>query len=271
MSCHVLTSFSGKLAVEEALLLLRPLQPTRNGHVRFDRPAGFVGTTVHYTKKAFFLLFMNGPSQDDYLSTQPNEQNLNKPLWKAVRLLESAAKDGEPDAIFLLAEMNFFGNYTHPRNYNEAFRRYQELSTLNGNNSAQHMIGFMYATGIGGAVERNQAKALMYHTFSAFGGNTRSQMTAAFRHHTGVGTPRNCNEAAFWYKKVADKAIAFSRSGPPGGVALQRDAFRLADEKGGVYGEGASVVSSGVHANKAGPSSDSHAALDDVLEYLDLL
>lgn len=271
MPYHILTSVSGKLAVEEALLLLRPLQPNRNGVARFDKPAGFVGTTVYYAKQAFFLLFMNGPSQDDYLSTQPEERKLNKPLWKAVRLLEGAAKDGEPDAIFLLAEMNFFGNYTHPRNYSEAFRRYQELSTLNGNNSAQHMIGFMYATGIGGAVERNQAKALMYHTFSALGGNTRSQMTAAFRHHTGVGTPRNCNEAAFWYKKVADKAIAFSRSGPPGGLALQRDAFRLADENGGVYGEGASVVSSGVYANKAGPNSDSHAALDDVLEYLDLL
>lgn len=271
MTCHMLTSSSGELAVEEALLLLRPLQPNRSGLARFDKPVGFMGTTLYYAKQAFFLLFMNGPSHDDYLSTQPEERKLNNPLWKAVRLLEGAAKDGAPGAIFLLAEMNFFGNYTHPRNYSEAFRRYQELSALNGNNSAQHMIGFMYATGIGGAVERNQAKSLMYHTFSALGGNTRSQMTTAFRHHTGVGTPRNCNEAAFWYKKVADKAIAFSRSGPPGGMALQRDAFRLADENGGVYGEGASVVSSGIYANKAGPNSDSHAALDDVLEYLDLL
>lgn len=230
-----------------------------------------MGTTVYYAKEAFFLLFMNGPSQDSYLDTPSEERKLSKPLSKAVRLLEDVADEGEPDAIFLLAEMNFFGNYTHPRNFKEAFRRYQELSSLNGNSSAQHMLGFMHATGIGGVVERNQAKALMYHTFSALGGNTRSQMTTAFRHHTGVGTPRNCNEAVFWYKEVADKAIAYSRSGPPGGIALQRDAFRLADENGGVYGEGASVVSSGVNANKAGPSSDSHAALDDVLEYLDLL
>lgn len=262
---------AGAFTVEEALLLLRPLQPNRNRLARFDKTAGFVGTTVYYAKEAFFLLFMNGPSQDSYLDTQPEGGKLSKPLAKAVRLLEAAAEEGDPDAIFLLAEMNFFGNYTHPRNFKEAYRRYQELSSLNGNNSAQHMLGFMYATGIGGAVERNQAKALMYHTFSALGGNTRSQMTAAFRHHTGVGTPRNCNEAVFWYKEVADKAIAYSRSGPPGGIALQRDAFRLADENGGVYGEGASVVSSGIYANKAGPSSDSHAALDDVLEYLDLL
>lgn len=255
----------------EALLLLRPLQPNRNRNARFDRTAGLVGKTIYYVKEVFYLLFMNGPSQDKYLKAQRGEPKLSKPLSKAVKLLEGAANQGEPDAIFLLAEMNFFGNYTHPRNYKEAFRRYQELASLNGNNSAQYMVGFMFATGVGGAVERDQAKALLYHTFAAMSGNTKSQMTAAYRHHTAVGTPRNCNEAAFWYKEVADKAIAYSRTGPPGGVALQRDAYRIADENGGVYGEGASVVSSGFYANRAGPSSDSHAALDDVLEYLDLL
>ena len=226
---------------------------------------------MYYAKEAFFLLFMNGPPRGDYLDPQPEQRKLSKPLAQAVALLEGAAADKDPDAIFLLAEMNFFGNYTHPKNYKEAFRRYHELSTLNGNASAQHMLGFMYATGIGGAVERDQAKALVYHTFSATGGNTKSQMTAAFRHHMGVGTPRNCNEASYWYKEVADRAIAYSRSGPPGGVTLHRDAYKLADEQGGVYGEGASVVSSGVYANKAGPNSDTHAAFDDVLEYLDLM
>ena len=230
-----------------------------------------IGTTVYYAKEAFVLLFMNGPPSDTYLETQSEQPRLSKPLNKAVKLLDQAAKDGEPDAIFLLAEMNFFGNYTHPRNYKEAFRRYQDLASLNGNSSAQHMIGFMYATSIGSAVERDQGKALTYHTFAALGGNTRSQMTAAYRHHTGIGTPRNCHIASHWYKEVADKAIAYSRSGPPGGQALQRDAFRIADEEGGVYGEGASVISSGPYANKAGPNSDQHAAFDDVLEYLDLM
>ena len=226
---------------------------------------------MYYAKEAFFFLFMNGPSQEDYLETKPEQPKLSKPLANAVNLLEGAAKEQEPDAIFLLAEMNFFGNYTHPRNYKEAFRKYSELASLNGNSSAQHMIGFMYATGIGGAVERDQAKALMYHTFSALGGNTRSEMTAAYRHHSGIGTPRNCNEASYWYKKVADKAVAYARSGPPGGQTLQKDSYRIADDNGGVYGEGASVVSSGIYANKAGPNSDSHAAFDDVLEYLDLM
>ncbi|KAK3167982.1 hypothetical protein OEA41_004428 [Lepraria neglecta] len=214
---------------------------------------------------------MNGPLKDDYLNPQPETPKLSKTLAQAVRLLENAAQEKEPDAIFLLAEMNFFGNYTHPRNHTEAFRRYNELASLNGNSSAQHMVGLMYATGIGGRVERDQAKALLYHTFAAKGDSTRAQMTIGYRHHTGVGTPRNCNEAAYWYKKVADKAIAYSRSGPPGGQNLQKDSYKIADELGGVYGEGASVVSSGVFANKAGPNSDAHADFDDVLEYLDLM
>ena len=259
------------LEVQEALSLLRPLEPQYSRLARFDRSSGFVGSTIYYAKEAFFLLFMNGPPQEDYIDPHPKERKLSKPLTKAVQLLEGAARVNNSDAIYLLAEMNFYGNYTYPRNYKEAFRRYHEFSSLTGNSSAQHMVGFFYATGIAGAVERDQAKALMYHTFAAMGGNTRSEMTTAFRHHTGIGTPRNCNEAVLYYKKVADKAIAYSRSGPPGGMALQRDSYKLADEDGGVYGEGASVVSSGIHANKAGPNSDAHADFDDVLEYLDLM
>ncbi|KAL8814082.1 MAG: hypothetical protein Q9223_006670 [Gallowayella weberi] len=260
------------VAVQEALSILRSIRTPRNRLERFEKTSGFVGTSMYYAKEAFFFLFMNGPRTDDYLQTSSNERKLSKPLAQAVNLLEGAVKEQEPDALFLLAEMNFFGNYTHPRNFKEAFRKYSDLASLNGNSSAQHMIGFMYATGIGGAVERDQAKALMYHTFSALGGSTKSQMTAAYRHHSGIGTPRNCNEAAYWYKQVADKAIAYARSGPPGGQSLQqKDSYRLADENGGVYGEGASVVSSGIYANRAGPNSDSHAAIDDVLEYLDLM
>ncbi len=230
-----------------------------------------MGTMLYYSKEAFVLLFMNNPPKDDYLNPQPEAPKLSKPLAQAVQLLETAADENEPDAMFLLAEMNFFGKYTHPRNYTKAFRRYLDLASLNGNSSAQHMVGFMYATGIGGVVERDQAKALMYHTFAAMGGNTRAQMTTGYRHHTGVGTPRNCNEASYWYKQVADKAIAYSRSGPPGGMLLQKDSYKIADEHGGVYGEGASVISSGVYANKGGPNSDAHADFDDVLEYLDLM
>ncbi|KAI9806461.1 MAG: ERAD-associated protein [Piccolia ochrophora] len=210
---------------------------------------------------------MNPPPQD----TGSHAVKLTPPLSDAVRLLKSAARENNPDALYLLADMHFYGNFSHPRNYSEAFRLYHHLASLTGNGTAQHMVGFMYGTGFGGAVTRDQGKALLFHTFAALGGETRSEMTVAFRHYTGVGAPRNCDEAAFYYKKVADKAIHHWRSGPPGGRSLIRNAYRLADDEGGVYGEGASVSSSGPNAVQGGSSADAHAALDDVLEYLDLM
>ena len=214
---------------------------------------------------------MSSPRQGSSLASDREPKSLSKPLAKAVRALETAANEGNPDAMFLLAEMNFYGNFSHPRNYKEAFRRYNDLASLNGNSSAQHMLGFMYATGIGDAVPKDQAKALMYHTFAAKGGNIRSEMTVAYRHHAGIGTPRDCNAAVGYYRKVADKAIDFARSGPPGGLALSKEAYRLADEEGGVYGDGASFTSSGINSNKHNPNSDQNAAFDDLIEYLDLM
>lgn len=172
--------------------------------------------------------------------------------------------------MFLLAEMNFYGNFTHPRNFSAAFQWYNDLALLTGNSTAQSMLGFMYATGIGDAVERDQAKALMYHEFAAEGGNTRSEMTLAYRYHTGIGTPKNCEHAVFYYKRVADKAIEYYRSGPPGGHAMVRESYRWADEEGGVYGEGASVSSSGHNARDPSHSA-TEASVEDVLEYLDLM
>jgi SEL1 protein len=196
---------------------------------------------------------------------------LPREVAEAVHLLDQAAQVNNSDAIFVLAQMNFYGNFSYPKDYAEAFRRYSQLTTLDGNASAQHMVGFMYATGIGGAVERNQAKALLYHTFAATAGDVRAEMTVAHRHHSGIGTARNCEVAVKHYKSVAEKAIQWFRSGPPGGMAWVHDSYRLADDDGGVYGDGASFSSAGSNSNKASPNSDALATLDDVLEYLDLM
>ena len=95
-------------------------------------------------------------------------------------------------------------------------------------------------------------------------------MTVAFRHHTGIGAPRSCDNAAYHYKKVADEAIEYWRSGPPGGRYTVRNSYRLADDEGGVYGEGASYISSGINKPKS-KASESAKELDDILEYWDLL
>ncbi|KAJ5204763.1 uncharacterized protein N7498_005642 [Penicillium cinerascens] len=240
---------------------LRAVQPVAF-HV--NKPSGLLGYTLHYGREAFRILFLNGPASDK------TGRKTNPTVARAVEELKAAAdEDQDTDAMFLLAEMNFYGNFTHPRNFTEAFLWYNDLAWLTGNSTAQSMVGFMYATGIGEAVERDQAKALMYHEFAAEGGNTRSEMTLAYRYHTGIGTPKTCDHALFYYKKVADKVIDFYRSGPPGGHAMIRDSYRWADEEGGVYGEGASVSSSGMNARD--PSHVTEASVEDVLEFLDLM
>ncbi len=210
---------------------------------------------------------MNSPSRDHALSdSQPSV--VSGDLARSVNILKHAAALDDPDAIFLLAEMSFYGNFSHPRDYPQAFDYYHRLASSTGNNTAQYMLGFMHATGIGGAAKRDQARALLYHTFAAEQGNIRSEMTVGYRHHAGIGTARNCDKAAHFYKKVADKAMAYLRSGPPGGRNLVKESYRWADEAGGVYGEGASVSSSGFNANR---DRNSHASTDDIMEYLDML
>jgi SEL1 protein len=256
--------------VQEATSILRKIKtPVVSKIVRYTRrPKGFLGSALYYAKETFFLLFMNAPKQANLLSTSSSTPKLSQPLSKAVKLLEDAAANDDANAIFLLAEMNFFGNFSHPQNYEEAFRRYKQLADLNGNSTAQYMLGFMYATGLNPAVPVDMAKSMLYHTFAAEQGDTRSEMTLAYRAHAAISTPRNCDEAVFWYKRVADKAIDFYRSGPPGGHVLVKDAYRIADEDGGFYGEGASVSSAGIYAKQGGPTSDAYANIDDVLEYL---
>lgn len=133
------------------------------------------------------------------------------------------------------------------------------------------MLGLYYSTGIGGVVARDQAKALLYYSFAAIRGDTRAEMTTAFRHHGGVGASKNCETAVKYYKRVADKAINWHRSGPPAGMSWVYQAWRIADDEGGVYGEGASASSSGINSRKSSPHSDAHAAIGDVIEYLDLV
>jgi SEL1 protein len=171
----------------------------------------------------------------------------------------------------MLADMNFFGNYSHPRNFTEAFRRYNQLAILNGNASAQHMLAFMYSTGVGGAAKPDQARAMLYYTAAAQQGNERSQMALAYRHYYGISTPRNCQAAVRLYKKVADRAVNHVRSGPPSERTMSRQAYRISDDEGGVYGEGASASSAGQNSRQRPVNSDAYAAFDDVLEYLDLV
>lgn len=225
-----------------------------------------MGTLLHFALKALPTLRLSAPAPESTSKNPPSGK-----LLQATKLLEDSARQNNSDALYILAEMNFYGNFSYPRNFPAAFNYYHQLALLNGNSSALYMMGLMYSTGVGGAVERDQARALLYYTFAANKGHTRAEMTVAHRHHAGIGTPKSCEMAVKYYKRVADKAIAWYRSGPPGGRSWISEAYRIADETGGAYGEGASAVSAGLNALKAHPNSDAYASIEDVIEYLDLM
>jgi len=259
----------GESTFNKANTILRTLKPTSRSSSRFTKPTGLLATTIYYARQIFTFLFMNAPNTDGTTSSRPRK--LNEALITAVDLLEESANQGNSDALYTLGNLNFYGTYQWPRNFNKAFDLYSDLAAIDGNSTAQSMLGFMYATGVGGAVMKDQARALLYHTVAAEGDDTRSQMTAAFRHHAGISTPKNCEKAVHYYKNVAEKSMAFIKSGPPGGQAPKKRAYRLADEDGGVYGEGASASSTGMNAKPGGTNAENNAQFDDVLEYLDLM
>lgn len=208
------------------------------------------------------------PSQDQQ---QQPKSTASGPLTQVVELLEMAAHQNNSDALYLLAELNFFGNHSHTRDLHAAYNYYNQLASSHGNTTAQYMMGLFHSTGIGNVVPRDQAKALLYYTFAALRGDTRAEMATAFRHHIGIGASKSCEVAVKYYKRVADKAIQWHRSGPPGGVTWIYQGWRIADDDGGVYGEGASAASSGMNARKVSVHSDANAAISDVIEYLDLM
>ncbi|GAP88759.1 putative ubiquitin-protein ligase sel1 [Rosellinia necatrix] len=251
--------------VSEAMSELRKIRPPT--HRRSKKPTGLFTSLFQYALKALPSLRATAPPT----AHEHTSPIITGPLLDGVKLLQQAADQNNTDAIYLLGQFNFYGNYSHPRNFKTAFDHYYRLASQYGNSSAQYMVGLMYATGIGDVVERDQAKALLYHTFAADQGHTRSEMTVAARHMNGIGVPKNCETACKYYKRVADKAMVWFRSGPPGGMTVTPEAYRLSDAVGGVYGEGASFVSSGINALKASPNSDAYASIDDVIEYLDLM
>lgn len=234
-------------------------------HHRRRKAHGIVGTVLQYALKAVPSMRLSAPPSES------SKHTVSGPLLEAVRLLEESSQKNNTDALFLLAEMNYYGNYSHPKNFKVAFDYYRKLALLNGDSTALHMLGLMYSTGIGGAVKPDQAKALLYYTFAANAGNIKAEMTVAYRHHAGIGTPKNCERAVKSYKRVADRVIAWYRSGPPGGMNWVQEAHRIADETGGVYGEGASVASAGINAMKGTPQSGAYASIDDIIEYWDLM
>ncbi|CAE6428836.1 unnamed protein product [Rhizoctonia solani] len=133
------------------------------------------------------------------------------------------------------------------------------------------MLGFFYASGYGGIVPVDQAKASLYYTFGAAGGDPSSQMAMGYRYWAGIGVREDCMAALEWYERASHQAMSHFISGPPGGRTLPLKPTKLSDLSGGLYGHGASVASTGYNSLRAPITAANARAAgetwDDVLEY----
>lgn len=196
---------------------------------------------------------------------------------RAIELLnKSAFEYGNLDAGMTLGNIWLWGGNPpsvirrDPRRAMEAF---QWVADLSGNATAQQNLAFLYATGYGDVLGQNitngdQSQALLYYTFAALGGDPAAEMALGYRHWVGIGTQQSCLEALPFYKSAAEKSMRAFNAGPPGGRHMPPAKIRLSDRDGGVYGPGASVVSSGTNKNQHFPHQPTTLqAWNDVLEF----
>ncbi|BFZ57466.1 ERAD-associated protein [Savitreella phatthalungensis] len=184
-------------------------------------------------------------------------------LARPVATLKEACEEDNPDALFLMADMSFHGNFTYPRSFDDALFYYDRLATIDGNATAHSQLAFLYSTGLTrhGA---DQALAMLHHGLAASQGSMRSQMALGYRHLNGIGTSPNCTQACGYYAQAAAQALRWMRSGPPGGLYWSKRGYHFDEDFGGLYGATPSLP---LHGAVVIDSED----MDDVLDYLTYL
>lgn len=163
---------------------------------------------------------------------------------RAYELLEESAHLGSVDAAYTLADINMYRNWSFPYNAPEALRYYHRVVELEANASAYFSLGLIYATGLFGKLELNQAKANMYYQFAYEAGDLRAAMTLGYRNVMGIGMPTDLKQSMVYYQEVADTLKILWDKAPLGGPHLDSHNIRVSDWQDGIYGKGVGDVPS---------------------------
>ncbi|KAJ2047195.1 ERAD-associated protein [Coemansia sp. S16] len=199
-----------------------------------------------------------GSGGDGVAYQRPGVGQQSREVRQSIDTLYALARAGIEDAVFAVAEMEMYGKYGSAVDVDSAFRHYLQLSELSGNATAQYMVGFFYATGLG-SVEQRNGHSLLYTSLAALQGYAPAEATLAFRYASGVGAAMSCGEALVHYQAVARLGMRHYLSGPPLGRHMPGYRARLSDDRGGVYG-----VRTGPYSLH---KSVDRAAFDELLEY----
>jgi len=197
------------------------------------------------------------------------KDSLPEKRLKAHRILEYLGiKNKYANALLKLADIYFYGYYSYKQDIDKAFELYQFLADEFGEPEAQQKLGFIYSIGLGSA-PRDQGKALLYLSFASMNNDISAQMSLGYKHLYGIGTERNCDEAVWYYRKIADEMVKIQQSGPPLGRNLPPPKISTYEEDGGIFGEGASnAINRPVDEAKAG-SDISEIELFQLYQYIE--
>ncbi|CAE6523630.1 unnamed protein product [Rhizoctonia solani] len=234
----------------------------------FPNPSGPLASTLRIVTKLRSQQWL--PS---FLSSRASrdEARVRQRVSRLEGLLQRSIELGSTDAIYTLAHISVYPPVGMAVDTRRAYDLYSRHADLTGNGTSQGMLGFFYASGYGGVVPVDQAKASLYYTFGAAGGDPASQMAMGYRHWAGIGVREDCMAALEWYERASHQAMSHFLSGPPGGRTLPLKPTKLSDLAGGLYGHGASVASTGYNSLRAPITAANARAAgetwDDVLEY----
>ncbi|KAH7335019.1 hypothetical protein B0J17DRAFT_672405 [Rhizoctonia solani] len=234
----------------------------------FPNPSGPLASTLRIVTKLRSQQWL--PS---FLSSRASrdEARVRQRVSRLEGLLQRSIELGNTDALYTLAHISVYPPVGMAVDTRRAYDLYSRHADLTGNGTSQGMLGFFYASGYGGVVPVDQAKASLYYTFGAAGGDPASQMAMGYRHWAGIGVREDCMAALEWYERASHQAMSHFLSGPPGGRTLPLKPTKLSDLAGGLYGHGASVASTGYNSLRAPITAANARAAgetwDDVLEY----
>jgi TPR repeat protein len=100
------------------------------------------------------------------------------------------------------------------KDYTTAFKKLK-FHAKKGHAEAQHLLGYMYQKGMGGAKdfsqEVNNEEAVRWYRAAAQQGHVMAQGALGFMYGSGRGVPKDYAEAAKWFRKAAEQGDAPSQ------------------------------------------------------------
>ena len=129
---------------------------------------------------------------------------------RQARLIErhrTAARDGDIEAAWFLAEMYLSGEEEMPRDYPAAVK-WLRIAAEGGHIEAQYSLGTLYVSRVEG-VPHDRAEAARWYRSAAEQGHTASQIWLARAYHHGArGLPQDYSKAAQWYRLAGAEELA---------------------------------------------------------------